>query len=174
MQLSPMLNIKTFGALYVIAVITGYITLLKRKETLSKYYDFMAKLGIAYCLFGLTFAALKFGVNMKRPFCSLESIHTIVDISLERCTSSFPSGHTGLSLLLLLSLWPYLRGRIWTKSLLIGLFVTTALSRIALGMHYPADIFYSIIVTFIVVLLASQIYKIFEHNIIDWVKQRLV
>lgn len=174
MTITPMLNIKTFAALYIIAVIVGYIVLLKRKELLSRYYDFMAQLGIAYALFGLTFAALKFGVNLQRPFCSIEDVTTIIDISLERCESSFPSGHAGLAFLILLSLWPYLKGRFWSKTFLTIFMATTALSRIALGMHYPADIFYSLVVTYIVTLVAGQIYKLFEHNIINWVKDRLV
>jgi membrane-associated phospholipid phosphatase len=174
MWISNLFNIEMFGALYIIAVIAGYIVLLKKKDLLSKYYDFMAKLGITYGLFGLTFAALKFGINLKRPFCSTESIHTIIDISSERCESSFPSSHTGLAFLLLLSLWPCLKGRFWAKSFFGALFLTAALSRIALAMHYPADIFYSIIVTCFVMFIANLIYKLFEGNVIKWVKGRLL
>jgi membrane-associated phospholipid phosphatase len=52
--------------------------------------------------------------------------------------------------------------------------ITIAISRISLAMHYPADILYGAIIAYCVYLVSGYIYRLFEHNIIKWVKNRLV
>ena len=142
--------------------------------TPSAFYDFMIKLGISYACFGLFYAFLKFTINMPRPFCSLPpgSFATIIDISHERCLSSFPSSHTGLVVLIALNIWPYIGPRIRVSMLLlIGL---VALSRIGLAMHYPADIIYSIFIAIFIYIISRLIYKLFENNLIKWAKGLLL
>ncbi|MDG1436692.1 MAG: phosphatase PAP2 family protein [Rickettsiaceae bacterium] len=122
------------------------------------YYE-MIRIGICYALFGLVFAALKFSINLPRPFCSLPPhlFTTIADTSLERCLSSFPSAHTGLSLLVAYCFWPYINKPL--KILTYFTVLAVALSRIALAMHYPSDIIYSAIITIFIIAAANYINK---------------
>lgn len=135
------------------------------------YYE-LVRVGICYALFGITFTILKFSVNLPRPFCSLTDFVTILDTSLERCLSSFPSAHTGLSILATYCLWPYINKVL--RLFLCAIIIAVALSRITLAMHYPADILYSIVVTTITIIFSNYIYKLFKPNVITSVKNFII
>lgn len=173
--ISTLFDIEMFAIYYIIitALLLYRITRTKNYEHYSFCYDFMVKIGICYACFGLTYAALKFGFKMPRPFCSLPegSFTTIIDISKERCLSSFPSSHTGLAFLITIFLWEYIRPLMRTFWLLLVALV--ALSRIALAMHFPADIFYSLFIAYIVYEVAVLTYGILEGNIVKWIKDRV-
>ena len=49
-----------------------------------------------------------------------------------------------------------------------------AVARIALAMHYPADILYSVLVVFAVILFADFVFKLFRDNLIKAVGQFIV
>lgn len=156
--------------------IPGYSVVKNAEITLSKpqfsdFFDFMMRLGTGYACFGFAYAALKFSVNMARPFCTLfpMTFHTIADLTKERCLSSFPSSHTGLVFLITLFLFPHL-SRVG-KVIFVSLIFLVALSRISLAMHFPADIIYSIVTAYLIFKISHLIYKLFENNIFKWVKQ---
>jgi len=168
-------DIEMFAIYYcvILAILLCRIYSLKQYAQYSFCYDFMVKLGICYACFGLTYAALKFGINMPRPFCSLpsESFTTILDLSHGRCQSGFPSSHTGLAFLIVLFLWNYLTMSL--RILLLFVVVLVALSRIGLAMHYPADILYSLPVASGVYILGMWIYSKLEPNLIAWFKGKI-
>lgn len=173
--ISAMFDIEMIAIYYtIIATILLYrIIKLKNYEQYSFCYDFMVKFGIGYGLFGLTYAALKFGINMPRPFCSLpqQTFTTIIDISKERCHSSFPSSHAGIVFFITIFLWNYVQARarlIWL--ILIGLVAT---SRMALAMHYPADIFYSFFIAYGIYVFGMKIYHLLADNLIMLVKEKI-
>ncbi len=168
-NLSKIFDIEHFAIYYLIAASFGFFM---KPEAFSKYYDFMVRLGIGYACFGLLYALLKFTMNMPRPFCSGIEFITIMDIAKERCWSSFPSSHTGLAMLLTLYLWPYIG--IFTRLLFVLLISLVGISRIALAMHYPADIFYSLFIALLVYIIATAVYRLFQHNLIALVKGWLV
>jgi len=167
--LSNMFFIANFAVLYV--VVCGYFCYKTRKvsnraEYFTPIYHELVRVGICYTVFGCTFAALKFSVNLARPFCSLEptEFSTIANILNERCLSSFPSAHTGLSILVTYFLWPYLNKALKIFTCIIVLAVAT--SRITLAMHYPADILYSALITVIVIMLGNLLYNLLKKKII--------
>ncbi len=129
-------------------------------------YNKLSKVGIAYTIFGLFYAFLKFTVNLPRPFCSLppEEFITIADLSHERCLSSFPSAHTGLSLLVIYFLWEHFNQK--RKFVAVFVILLVALSRIVLAMHYPADIIYSLLITIFLIKVSEFIYCLLKDNII--------
>jgi membrane-associated phospholipid phosphatase len=95
-----------------------------------------------------------------------------MDIAHERCLSSFPSSHTGLAILIALNIWPYIgSGMRIFSAFIIGL---VALSRVGLAMHYPADIFYSIFIAILVFAISKLVYRLFEDNLIKWVKEYII
>ncbi len=164
-NLSKLFFIGNFAILYIITI-TLYFAHTKIKpnqhppqEKQNTYSKFI-KVGITYGLFGVFFAIIKFSINLPRPFCSLQAQEfiTIMDISRERCLSSFPSAHSALAIILAYSAWPYINLKLKIFSVIIIIFVM--ISRISLAMHYPADIFYSILLAFLVIKVAHILYKI--------------
>jgi membrane-associated phospholipid phosphatase len=135
-------------------------------DDFSHTYNQLVKVGMCYALFGLAYAAMKFSINLPRPFCSLpaSAFTTILDVTNERCLSSFPSAHTGLAIIIAYYLWPYLKNYQKLAALLIIILV--ALSRITLAMHYPADILYSIIIAFGLIYLNENLFKLLYKNLI--------
>ncbi|MDC0864712.1 phosphatase PAP2 family protein [Rickettsiaceae bacterium] len=129
------------------------------------YYE-LVRIGTCYALFGLGFAALKFSINLPRPFCSLsqEEFITIANIYSERCLSSFPSAHTGLSILTTYCLWKYMNNILRVMSCIMIFLV--AISRITLAMHYPTDILYSALITMFIILLANFFYNLLKDSVI--------
>lgn len=168
-------DIEMFAIYYciILGILLCRIYSLKQYTQYSFCYDFMVKLGICYACFGLTYAALKFSINMPRPFCSLpnSSFTTILDLSNERCLSSFPSSHTGLAFLIVIFLWNYINTI--SRLFLLSIVAIVALSRIGLAMHYPADILYSLPVAGGVYILGMWIYRKLEHNFIAWIKGKI-
>jgi membrane-associated phospholipid phosphatase len=168
--ISDIFFIANFAIFYLAACLllclrTSRTTIDKKSFFMTGYFD-LSQIGICYTLFGFTFAALKFSVNLKRPFCSLakDNFITIANTSLERCFSSFPSAHTGLSILVAYSLWPYMNK--FLKGISCFVILAVAISRTTLAMHYPADIIYSILVTILIILAGNFVFRLLKNNII--------
>lgn len=168
--ISNIFFIANFAAAYLL--ILSYLAIKtvrsgNRIEFFWSWYYEMVKIGICYSLFGLTFAALKFGINLSRPFCSLDKVDfiTIANTELERCLSSFPSAHTGLSILVTYCLWPHINK--YYKFLCVLVVFLVSLSRITLAMHYPADIIYSGIITLLVIAAGTTVFRLLKDNLIS-------
>jgi membrane-associated phospholipid phosphatase len=162
--LSKIFFIGNFAAIYL-ASLVGYFAYQQLQPQASTIdakkaiYDKFIHAGIIYAILGLTFATLKFSVNLPRPFCSIanELLHIPIDISSERCLSSFPSAHTALAIIVAYIFWPMMNNKYRAASIIVVTGVM--LSRIALAMHYPADILYSSAITAMVIMISNLIYK---------------
>ena len=88
-----------------------------------------------------------------RPYIALESstVNHIEQRAADENYRSFPSGHVAFASCLVFALWEKLKknGKIFG----IGLIALVGWSRIALGVHFPADVFWSVFVTLMVVCL---------------------
>lgn len=164
-------GISNFAVYYAVLAVYFFLRLKKldsysQEKEFWPFFNKMTRLGITYACFGFIYAALKFSINLPRPFCSLpaSSFSSIINTEAERCLSSFPSAHTGLAIIITYFLWTYLR----TSGKLTAIAVVTlvGISRMTLAMHYPADIIYSFFVAFIVIITGHIIYRVFENNII--------
>ena len=168
--ISNLFFIGNFAICHILICIYHYLK-LKTSCNIGKnfisIYTTLVQIGICYTVFVLVFSGLKFFINTPRPFCSLKQSDfvTIVNIKSKYCFSSFPSAHTGISILILYALWPYLNKK--RKVIFYFVIAFVATSRISLAMHYPADIIYSIIITLIVILVSNIIYKRLKFIIID-------
>lgn len=169
-MVSQLFFIGNFPIYYFIICFYCYFKLKKLpdpKTNFTPVYNNLVKAGTCYALFGFTYAALKFGINLPRPFCSLSEAEftTIIDITHERCLSSFPSAHTGLAIIIAYYLWPHLKN--YQKIVMYLLIVAVAISRITLAMHYPADILYSAIITMILIPLSDKIVSSLQNKVIQ-------
>jgi membrane-associated phospholipid phosphatase len=161
--------IGNFAAYYLIICLYCYFKLKKRSNPKIEFvpiYNQLVKAGTCYSLFGFAYAALKFGINLPRPFCSLtpSEFTTILDVTKERCLSSFPSAHTGLTILIAYYLWPYLTK--YQKAIVLSLIVVVSISRITLAMHYPADIIYSILIASLIIFFSNKLVDYMQNIIV--------
>jgi membrane-associated phospholipid phosphatase len=132
----------------------------------SRYFDELLKIGSSYATIGLVYAFAKFSVDMPRPYCSLSDFVSIANFAGERCLSSFPSAHTATAVLIFYSLLPYLN--FIGKLLGLCFIVLVGLSRIALAMHFPADILYSVIFAFSICCFITPVLRCV------WMRQYLI
>ncbi len=164
-------NIESFAIYYITASMIFLSLIYKNmfdEKTYQNLYRHFVHVGIFYAMTGLTYAFLKFNINLPRPFCSIpdKEFYTIIDTSLERCLSSFPSAHIAVSIITTYAIWHYI-GYI-PRAFAILIIILTAISRIALAMHYPADILYSLIILLSVYDISKRIYRFFENNLISY------
>lgn len=124
----------------------------------NRYFDELVKIGSSYGAIGLIYTAMKFSINMARPYCSGISFTSIMDFAGQRCLSSFPSAHTAIAVLIYYSFLPYLNSL--GRFLGLMMILVVGMSRIALAMHFPADIVYSIIIAFSICYLADKLVQI--------------
>lgn len=170
--ISWVFSIAHFSFCYVILCIYHYTQLKQindlnqRQKRFLRLYNEMVIAGVIYTIFGLVYATLKFSINLPRPFCSLDNINftTIANVASERCLSSFPSAHTGLAFLVSYLLWKYFS--FTQKIIAIFIIMLVAISRIALAMHYPSDIIYSLVIVSFVIMTGNMTYKLFRDNVI--------
>lgn len=171
--ISSVFFIANFAAIYIIVCIYFYFKIRKSPNPAKIfepiYYE-LVRIGACYAFFGITFSILKFSVNFPRPFCSLPPSYftTILDVSGERCLSSFPSAHTGLAILAAYCLWPYMNKALKFTS--CAIIFAVALSRITLAMHYPADILYSAAITLIVIIFSNYLFRVLKKPLITPIK----
>lgn len=174
--ISKFFNIEIF-AIYFFIAIPFLNKNLKNSNNIEKkfeyYFDRYFRIGLAYASIGLIYAFLKFTVNLPRPFCSLETgiFNSIMDFSNIRCLSSFPSAHTALSFLVLYSFWDIASNYI--RSILVINLILVMFARISLAMHFPSDLLYSVIISFMVIKISEFIYYYFKENIIKWFKDSI-
>jgi membrane-associated phospholipid phosphatase len=130
----------------------------KQELLFEHYFHILFKAGIIYVLFILIYASLKYSVNLPRPYCSTDQFISIVNFSQERCLSSFPSAHSGLSIIITYLLWQHIPFGLKIISPLLVLIV--GIARISLAMHYPSDVIYGYLIAIITIICGNFLY----HN----------
>ena len=96
--------------------------------------------------------SLKYGFDIPRPNHVLQE-GSFVLIGPDVQSPSFPSGHT-ITIFAMMGLVSFWNGVKLTSGLLFGFAALIALSRIALGVHWPADIVFGALVGWLVAWLA--------------------
>ncbi len=116
----------------------------------QRWLTVIAVFSLAYWLDGLLLGYLKPLLDFPRPPLALlpDTMHVIGNPEYHH---SLPSGHSTFSMMVVASLWPILSRR-WR---LAGAFFVlwVGVSRISLGMHFPADVAAGFLLSLIVVLL---------------------
>ncbi|MDE3015975.1 MAG: phosphatase PAP2 family protein [Pseudomonadota bacterium] len=113
--------------------------------------------------FGLTTVVVKTSkahFAYPRPYIALEHVR-VPDYQAGKTDDhhSFPSGHTAFATLMVISLWPVIPGELGFAGILF--IAGVAWSRVALGMHFPADVLASIIVmTPLLLILRAILYSL--------------
>jgi membrane-associated phospholipid phosphatase len=160
--ISNIFNISNF-VFYYIFVFALLIIFAKKihKDQKNSFLDLYQKLfeiGFCYSFIGFLYAFLKFFINSKRPFCSLQEWEyiSVANLAHERCLSGFPSSHTALAFFLVFYLWNYTKN-IYQKIILITLVILVAISRISLAMHFPSQILASLLIVYILIRISYRV-----------------
>ena len=153
--ISSLYKIELFAVYYIAAIFVYLYYFYKvnnSHQIFVRTFDNFIVIGISYAAIGVIFAILKFNMNYLRPLCA-ENVFTIISKENIRCLSSFPSGHSAIATLVLFSLYPNLN--LFNRIIVVAMTAAVYLSRISLAVHYPADVFYSIILASMIILLSK-------------------
>ena len=123
-------------------------------------------LAMSHILVGLVIGVLKSTVHLPRPFVVYakmpQAMHFIgaypaaTDFNV-----SFPSGHAATISLLVAALWPVLPR--WGRVFGVLLAVMVCWSRLAIGMHFPADVIGGALIgAGVVILVRRYVYRIMD------------
>lgn len=159
---------------YFIAVIVGYalVTLVGKiitKQAGNKHYaemwfGILAVIAAGFVVSYSTTSFLKNHFAYPRPYAVLDSgeVRHLEEQSAEKANESFPSGHVAIITTLIVALWPAFSSNFrWFASATI---FAVAWSRMALGVHFPVDVLYSFILTFIeIIIVRMVVYRIFNR-----------
>ena len=126
----------------------------------------LLSLGVA----GVCCEFVKVTVARLRPYAAVDNIRCIhanvagqnpFDFKIQGY--SFPSGHSMMATNLFLAIPIYIRNNLFVAIGLIGVFVV-ALSRVALGVHFPTDTIAGFIIALAIILILSRIYDKIENR----------
>ena len=115
-------------------------------------------LGAGFVAEGVMVKTLKHEFAYPRPYIALEQVRVLeynntVDTGDDY--KSFPSGHASFATLLLVGLWPVIsKGFRWIGVVLLA---GVCWSRMALGVHFPADVLGGVLITLLLVLIIRAI-----------------
>lgn len=142
-----------FFAVYLIFILAaGHLIFFWRKKRLDLWF-WSAAVALAAYLTKQIIGLLHFRF---RPFV-MDGINKLIDKSSTE--ASFPSGHTLIAFALAFGVFWF--NKKWGMIFLIGAFIA-ALSRIAVGVHYPSDIIAGVVISFLLSLFIRQ--KLYEKR----------
>lgn len=109
----------------------------------------------------ITVSKTKEHFSYQRPYAVLpqSEVRQLEGQEAKEADRSFPSGHVAIITALIVALWPALGG----KAYFLGVTTIFAVmwSRIALGVHFPADVLFSfLIICFEIIIIRYVIYEI--------------
>ena len=124
----------------------------------KRWMAVIAVFGIAYWLNGLLLGYLKPLLDFPRPqlALSLDAAHVI---GAPEYHHSLPSGHSAFAMMVVASIWPVLNR--WWRVAGACFVLWVGISRISLGLHFPADVMAGFLLSLAVVLLV----KLFLHKL---------
>jgi membrane-associated phospholipid phosphatase len=119
--------------------------------SVKRWSAVIAVFSLAYWLDGLVLGFLKPYLDFPRPPLALlpDTLHIVGNAEYHH---SLPSGHSTFVMMVVASVWPVL-GRRWRVAG-VCFVLWVGLSRVSLGMHFPADVLAGFLLSLFVVLLA--------------------
>lgn len=123
--------------------------------TAQRWLLVLAVFSVAYLLDGWLLGWLKPLLDFPRPPLALPP-GTVHIVGTAEFHHSLPSGHASFAMLLAASLWPALCRSARIAAALFVLWV--GLSRISLGVHFPADVLAGFLASLLVVVLVRAIF----------------
>jgi signal peptidase II len=136
-------------------------------QYIAAWFGVLIVLTVSYGADGLIVKSLKDHFAYPRPYTIVHNVRLLDHVRDDKEDEhhSFPSGHVSFATVMLVGLWPVLSTGVGFLGLLW--LVGVCWSRMALGMHFPADIVAAFLISFFLVLILRAIiytlmYKIFR------------
>ncbi len=127
----------------------GFLVFIKKSESIKAIF---LRLVFMFFMVTLIVISLKYGVLRSRPFVLYQDIINLT----EATTPSFPSGHTAIVFTLALGLAFLGIKKLYYLPVLVWAIIV-AYSRMALGVHFPSDVFASMVLAFVIVLTIKNL-----------------
>lgn len=129
------------------------------KGMMRQWFGVFSVLILAFGAMGITVKTLKNEMSYERPYAKFQNTGKKV-VVLERqpgfkATQSFPSGHSAFTAFMATALWPILP--LLLRWIAVPLVFAVGWSRVALGVHFPADVVWGLLIGFIATLLVRWI-----------------
>ena len=168
--LSQMANHTNFPYYFIIFLVYACLSFVTRKVTghvggKASFVIWMGVLAVfaaSYAADGLAVKTIKNYYDYPRPYVALgpQDVHMLEQAKAGDDFHSFPSGHASFITVTVASLWPVLSATGAVAG--VALIFAVCWSRMAAGMHFPADVLGGVLISFIVVLIVRLIlYPIF-------------
>jgi signal peptidase II len=137
------------------------------RKYLLRWAEILAVICCALLLVGIIIPLVKLYFAMPRPLCNIppNQINIIVEVGEHSVQSmvksfcvkmkSFPSAHSMIAAIFAIGLWPV--ASIYARALLIFSMMLMGISRMAIGVHYPADVIGGYILGLIFVVISRKI-----------------
>jgi len=152
---------KLFPVYLVFIAACSYIDIRQNPGQKKLWLETFAVLVFSYLASIVWVHLCKDYFHLPRPYMVLPEVNILDSVrSAEQPFVSFPSGHTVFVVLMAAALWPVLN--CFGKALNIIYVIWVGVSRIALGVHFPADVLWSGVIS----LLAVMIIRAVLHKIL--------
>jgi len=152
------------GAYALLAIV---IRRLRRDQNtgfyLASWIGVLTVLVVGYLAMGLTVKTIKSEFSYPRPYVVLgaDEVHVIEGAKEPgKDNMSFPSGHAAFATLLVAALWPILSADL--ELIGAGMVFMVCWSRMAAGVHFPADVIGGVLVA----LLVVEIVRYFVYSVL--------
>ena len=145
------------------------LTNRRKKGYLTAWVGSLSVLAVGFVAMALSVKSLKAYFDMPRPYIVFpKGDIRVLDGAMQAGGDyhSFPSGHASFITLLVAGLWPVLSHDMRAFGVLLGILV--CYSRVAVGMHFPADVVGGFLVTLLVVLLVREVIYWLLETLFGW------
>jgi undecaprenyl-diphosphatase len=110
---------------------------------------------VAFLLNSVLITILKYSINRERPFTN----NPLIEKLSSGGSPSFPSGHTADAILIATSIFLLFPRQRWILILVATWALVVAYSRMALGVHYPADVLCSVFIGISIAFITHSFFK---------------
>lgn len=162
-------NLPIYIVFILMYVLGGYMIRKIRgsggnKHFLAMWVGILAVIAISYGINGFVIGHLKDYFAYPRPYMVIEGVEGMdrKDDGTDNY-HSFPSGHVTFATLMVFSMWSGLSGIM--RVIGVGFIFAVAWSRIALGMHFPADLLGAFLISLTVAFIVRRIVHPLMHKI---------
>lgn len=127
------------------------------KVHIGKWVGILSVLLIGYGVMGFTVKTIKNEFQYPRPYqvYDLSNVTVLEEIDKDKAFESFPSGHSAFIAFIVTAIWPALGGGVGFFMVLIAMLVCW--SRVALGVHFPADVVAGMTFGFLTTLIVRAV-----------------
>jgi signal peptidase II len=153
-------------AYFCVLIILGALFSIIRNGHPAQYCGraFTLIVAITASIYATMFAIdfLKSYFSFLRPYAAIYGITPLFVMDADAATRAFPSGHAALAACLISSIWVRLGGGL--KLIGFGFVVAVCWSRVAAGVHFPADVLAGALIGMLItIMIESAVFNMYRQ-----------